>query len=49
MRHAVLAAALAFGPHVKLIRPPVRRLARVVLGMLDRRRDAVDQRGGALQ
>lgn len=42
MRHAVLAAALAFGPHLGVLRSPARRVGRRVMSWLDRRRDLVD-------
>jgi hypothetical protein len=42
VRHAVLAAALAFGPHLSVVRPPIRALSRAVMTLLDRRRQAVD-------
>jgi DNA-binding LacI/PurR family transcriptional regulator len=45
MRHAVLAAALAFGPHLSVVRQPVRSLGRAVIRLLDRRRSAIDRRG----
>jgi hypothetical protein len=42
MRHAVLAAALAFGPHVKVLRAPARTVGRAVMRWLDRRRELAD-------
>lgn len=46
MRHAVLAASLAFGSQLRITRGPgkaaVRRMARTVLQLLDRRRERVD-------
>ena len=44
MRHAVLAAALAFGPHMKVIRRPARTIGHRVMAWLDRRREAIDER-----
>ena len=48
MRHAVMAAAVAFSPRLKLARAPgtrtTRRLARLVLRYLDRRRRRIDAR-----
>ena len=44
MRHAVLAAAIAFGPHLKVLRSPARRLGHRVMIWLDRRREAIDAR-----
>jgi len=44
MRTAVLAAALAFGPHLAVLRAPARTLGRAVMGWLDRRRDIADGR-----
>lgn len=42
MRPVVLAAALAFGPHLKVLRRPARRLGKTAMQLLDRRRKAID-------
>jgi len=44
MRPVVIAAALAFGPHLSLLRRPARSLGRVAMDLLDRRRRAIDAR-----
>lgn len=48
MRHAVLAAAVAFNPRLAWARRPfvgaTRRMSRAVLAWLDRRRALVDDR-----
>lgn len=44
MRTAVMAAALAFGPHMRVIRAPARTFGRAVMNLLDRRRNAIDRR-----
>lgn len=44
MRHAVLAAALAFGPHLSVLRRPARSVGNRVIRWLDRRREMVDAR-----
>jgi hypothetical protein len=44
MRTAVLAAALAFGPHLAVLRAPARTLGHAVMNWLDRRREQVDGR-----
>ena len=47
MRHAVFAAALAFSPRSRMrtlmVPGATRRVARVVLGYLDRRRNLIDR------
>lgn len=44
MRPVVAAAALAFGPHLGVLRRPARTLGRVAMELLDRRRRAIDRR-----
>lgn len=43
MRHAVMAVAVAFGPHITVVRKPARSLARLVINYLDRRRRLIDE------
>ncbi|MFK7931209.1 MAG: hypothetical protein AB8H79_23700 [Myxococcota bacterium] len=44
MRHAVLAAAIAFGPHMRLLGVPARSVGRAVMSLLDRRRESLNRR-----
>ena len=52
MRHAVLAAALAFGKPLQVkspIRPAAQRMAGMFLAYLDRRRARIDDRALPMQ
>ena len=44
MRHAVMAVAVAFGPHIAVVRRPARKVAEVVMTYLDHRRRIIDEK-----
>jgi hypothetical protein len=44
MRHAVMAVAVAFGPHMNVVRKPARTVAHLLMTYLDRRRRLIDER-----
>ena len=46
MPPVVFAAAIAFGPHLSVLRKPARSLGRLTMQLLDRRRRAIDARAG---
>ena len=43
MKHAVMAVAVAFGPHLAVVRKPARRVASLVINYLDHRRRLIDE------
>lgn len=44
MRHAVMAVAVAFGPHIIMVRRPARKVAHLIMTYLDRRRRLIDDK-----
>ena len=43
MKHAVMAVAVAFGPHIKVVQKPAQTVAKIVMNYLDRRRRLIDE------